>query len=148
MHVRAVWIGAFASALCGCTATRQVSTVAYASPVAVLSATESIPGTELGPVVVSGADGDGDTEMLLPLFMQRVAELGGNTAVIETVRTRFETVGYHHPNPGICGSRNTVHVCAPTKAYTRVRIVVMRGRAFSVPVASRGDPRGPAASAR
>ncbi|RYG63296.1 hypothetical protein EON77_21110, partial [bacterium] len=49
-------------------------------------------GTELGIVEVKGFGHESSVDELLPIFVRRVADLGGNAAVIEGVRARFNLV--------------------------------------------------------
>jgi hypothetical protein len=96
---------------------------------------------ELGVVEVHAAQDEANVEELLPLFLQKVAALGGNAAVIDDVQARFEI--FYRPYSDTymywCGYRTP---CATTRTYPlheEVMIVTMHGRAFS-----RGAPRGSA----
>jgi hypothetical protein len=105
----------------------------YAGPVAIYAATQPAHGTELGVVEVHGINDEGAVETLVPLFVRRVAQLGGDAAVIDSVRARFELVThpytetYSYP----CGWGA---VCVGTRTMAindEVMVVTVRGRAFS-----------------
>ena len=107
----------------------------YAGPVAVFAATLPARGTELGVVEVHGADIDATVETLVPLFVRRVAQLGGNAAVIDAVRARFEIVARPYTDTFTypCGWGA---VCIGTRTYAaadELMIVTVQGRAFSIP---------------
>ncbi len=100
-------------------------------PTALYTAASPPTGVDLGVVEVHGSQSEGSIEELVPLFVQKVAELGGDAAVIDDVRARFDVVSstqaevYSTP----CGYRG---VCTGTRlvpASNEVLTVVMRGRA-------------------
>ena len=75
----------------------------------------------------------GKVEVLLPQFVRKVAQIGGNVAVIDGVRARFELVGRNQVETFYytCGMGAT---CAGTRVYAandEVMIVSMFGRAFT-----------------
>ena len=135
MPARFVWLLALAGASSACMTppSKAPGTSMLAppkdAPVTILRGGEPPEGVALGPVVV---DGEGDADKLLPLFVRRVAELGGNTAVIDSVCTHFKALTYDHVRPGTCGTRNAVSICAPIHFHEKTTLVVMQGRAFSV----------------
>jgi hypothetical protein len=146
MAVRLPWLGlaSLVTVLCGCSTIRSsaVRTGAtemppYAGPVAMFAASQPKNGAELGVVEVYAANSEAVIENLVPLFVKRVAQLGGNAAVIDTVRADFQIVShpfietYTYP----CGF--AVH-CIGTRVYManeEVMFVDVRGRAFSIPSA-------------
>jgi hypothetical protein len=105
----------------------------HAGPVAVFAAGQPQGGAELGVVEVHASQSEGRVEELLPLFVRKVAELGGNAAVIDSVGARFEIVEHAHVETYSypCG----FYLCTGTHMYSandEVMIVSMRGRAFAL----------------
>jgi len=100
------------------------------------------PGTqELGVVEVHGSQQEGEIETLFPVFARRVAQLGGNGAIIDGVVARFDLVtymtseSYSYP----CGH----YTCWGTRTYPvtqEIMTVTMHGRAAHVPKAEGGAP--------
>jgi hypothetical protein len=100
-------------------------------PVAVYAANVPDSATELGRVEVRAEGVDANIELLLPELLDKVASLGGDTAVIDAVDARFDMVqsatteSYLYP----CAFRS----CVGTRmvpATTEVLVLVMRGRAM------------------
>jgi hypothetical protein len=100
-------------------------------PVAVYAANVPASATELGRVEVKAEGVDANIELLLPEFLDKVAGLGGDTAVIDTVDARFDLVqsstteSFLYP----CAFRS----CVGTRIVpytTEVLVLVMRGRAM------------------
>jgi hypothetical protein len=135
---RRLTVGLFALAATGCstvgaTVVRTRRAVpAWTGPVAIYVAATPPPATDLGRVEVHGDNYDGAVEVLVPVFAQHVAALGGNAAVIESIDTRFETrvrvqmETYTYQ----CG----FYTCTGTRAVPmpeEVAIVTMRGHALS-----------------
>ena len=60
--------------------------------VAIYASSAPADGVELGVVDVRAYGEEGTVETLLPMFVQRVADLGGNAAVIDGVHARFDIV--------------------------------------------------------
>jgi hypothetical protein len=93
------------------------------------------PGSQdLGVVEVHAYNNEGTVETLLPVFAQRVAQLGGNAALIQAVSARFEMVqrlqmeSYAYP----CG----YYTCTGTRwlpVYNEVMVVAMTGHAMNSP---------------
>lgn len=114
--------------------TGPVKLPAYAGPVAVYPLSEPpAGGVDLGVVEVHASQQEATVDALLPQFVKRVAEIGGDAAVIEGVRARFailprtqvETFYY------TCGLGAT---CAGTRVYAandEVMTVTMFGHAYS-----------------
>jgi hypothetical protein len=137
MHWR---VGALASVLAtasGCSSVGSsavragaVTLPPYAGPVALYAAGSPARGTELGFVEVHGSNTEGNIESLVPLFVQRVAELGGNAAVVDDVRAYFQIIP--HPYSSAYGYGWHLVFAPPHAINDEVMIVSMRGRAFRV----------------
>ena len=133
-------VACFSLLLSGCSSVRTVAIRTgslrlppHSGAVALYAAGQSVAGTPLGFVQVTGARGEAAIETLLPLFVQKAAQIGGNAAVIDNVAARFEAVEhlqvetYSFP----CGFT----LCTGTRVYTaedEVLIVTLRGRALLV----------------
>jgi hypothetical protein len=100
-------------------------------PVAVYAANVPSSATELGRVEVRAEGVDANIELLVPEFVDKVASLGGDAAVIDVVDARFDLVqsttteSYLYP----CAFRS----CVGTRMVpytTEVLVLVMRGRAM------------------
>lgn len=150
------------SSLLGCSTVRGSaiatgpSRPAYSGPVSIYAANE-VPANaaDLGLVEVSAAQSEATISTLLPVFVQKVAQIGGNIAKVDTVRAHFELVTrthletYYYP----CGQRAQ---CAGQRLYTtndEVVVVTMIGHAYSdtgakrqpdeLPAPTPSDPSGP-----
>ena len=117
--------------------TGPVQLPAYSGPVTIHAA-GGVPedAVDLGVVEVHAAQEEGSVETLLPQFIRRVAVIGGNVAVIDGVRARFEVMGRTHVETFYytCGFGTT---CAGTRVYSandEVMTVSMFGRALSTRV--------------
>lgn len=139
-------------ALClvaGCTSvggsalrTGPVHLAAYSGPVAIYATGQPPPGAvNLGVVEVHAAQQEATVDTLLPQFLARVAQIGGNVAVIEGTRAHFDVAGrtqvetYYYT----CGLGST---CAGTRVYStsdEIMMVSMFGRAMSTQVAPHGS---------
>ena len=102
-------------------------------PVAVYAAGYPIGGVDLGVVEVRAAQGEANVETLLPAFVNKGAQLGGNAAVIEHVDARFDVTTHVHVESYTypCG----YYTCVGTRSYPvtgEVVTLIMRGRAVSV----------------
>jgi len=95
-------------------------------------------GTDLGVVEVHGAQAEANVETLAPVFVARVARIGGNVAVIDHVEARFDLLervhaeSYAYP----CGFHGT---CVGTRWYPvqeEVMVLSMQGHAFAAPPGS------------
>ncbi len=111
----------------------------YSGPVAVYAAGQPERGTELGVVEVHASNAEGTIESLVPLFVRRVAELGGNAAVIDSVSAKFDIVvrPYTETFTYACGWGA---VCVGSQMHAvndELMVVTVRGRAWSVPGAPR-----------
>lgn len=97
-----------------------------------LYATEVPAGArELGVVEAHALGEDGDVETLLPVIVQKAAQLGSNAVVIDDVRAEFRIIDrpqvetFSYP----CGWRT----CVSTRVYPaseEIMIVTMHGRAL------------------
>jgi hypothetical protein len=102
-------------------------------PVAVYAAGYPVGGVDLGVVDARAAGSEANVETLLPVFVRKVAQLGGNAAVIEGVEARFDILTHMHVESFTypCG----YYVCTGTRTYpaaSEVMTLVMHGRAVSV----------------
>lgn len=106
----------------------------YSGPVSIYAA-NVVPAAavDLGVVEVSAAQAESTVDTLLPVFVQKVAQLGGNIAKIDGIRAHFELVTrthletYYYP----CGTRVQ---CAGQRMYTtndEIVVVSMLGHAYS-----------------
>jgi len=107
---------------------------AYSGPVSIYAANQVPPGaTDLGVVEVSAAQAESTVGVLLPVFVQKVAQIGGNIAKIDGIRARFELVTRTHLETYYyaCGARVQ---CAGQRMYTtndEIVVVSMMGHAYS-----------------
>ena len=103
----------------------------HVGAVAIYSAGEAVNGADLGVVEVHAAQSEATIDTLVPLFVQKAAQIGGNAAVIESVHAQFEIVT--HPQietyTYACGYNAT---CIGTRTYAvndEVMVVTVRGHA-------------------
>lgn len=114
--------------------TGAVQREAYSGPVAIYPAGKPPEGAvDLGVVEVHAAQEEGTVDTLLPQFVRRVAQIGGNVAVIDGIRARFEIVGRSHVETFYytCGLGAT---CAGNRVYAaneEVMVVSIFGRALT-----------------
>lgn len=107
---------------------------AYAGPVAIYALGEApASAVELGVVEVHGAQEDATVDQLLPKFLGKVAQIGGDIAVIEGVRARFGLDGRSHVERFYytCGFGAT---CSGTRVYNttdETMVLSMFGRAMA-----------------
>ena len=138
-----------ALAVAGCTSvggsavrTGPVSLPAYAGPVAVYSSGQAPPGAvDLGVVEVHAAQQEATIDTLMPQFVQKVAQIGGNVAVVDGIHARFELIGRSHVET-FYYTCNMGATCAGTRVYAandEVMIVSVFGRAFSTQVVPPGE---------
>jgi hypothetical protein len=122
--------------------TGPVQLAAYAGPVSIYSTGQPPPGAvDLGVVEVHAAQQEGTVETLMPQFVRKVAQIGGNVAVVDGIRARFELIGHTHVETFYytCGLGAT---CAGTRVYAandEVMVVSVFGRAFSTNVVPDGE---------
>lgn len=116
---------------------------AYAGPVAIYAMGQPPPGAvDLGVVEVHAAQQEATVETLLPQFVWKVAQIGGNVAVIEGIRARFDLAGRAHVETFYytCGMGAT---CAGTRVYStndETMVVSMFGRAMTTLLPSSSEP--------
>src|SRR5690349_3489924 len=67
----------------------------YEGPVVLYAASEP-EGTDVGVVEVHAAQGEATIESLVPLFLQKAAQVGGNAAVIDRVQAQFQVITTPH----------------------------------------------------
>ena len=121
---------------------------AHVGAVALYAAGEPIDGTDVGVVEVHAAQGEATIDALVPLFVQKAAQIGGNAAVIDTVSARFQVVSVPHMETYsfTCGRGS---VCTGQRMYAvndEMMVVSIQGRAVSVrapggPSAPKGEVR-------
>ena len=88
-------------------------------------------GVELGEIEVHGTQSEAELNELLPELAHRVTELGGDAAVIDTVRARFDIV--EHPYAETYTYSCGLGVCTGTRLYStndEVITVSLHARAF------------------
>ncbi len=114
----------------------------YAGPVAVYATGQPPPGAvDLGVVEVHAAQQEATVDTLMPQFVRKVAQIGGNIALVDGIRARFQLVGRSHIETFYytCGMGAT---CAGTRVYAandEVMVVSVFGRAFSTQVVPPGE---------
>lgn len=122
--------------------TGPVQLPAYTGPVAIYSTGQAPPGAvDLGVVEVHASQQEATVDTLMPQFVRKAAEIGGNVAVIDGIRARFELVGRTHVETFYytCGLGAT---CAGTRVYAandEVMVVSVFGRAFSTQAVPPGE---------
>lgn len=134
-------LGLAALALGGCSSVRAsalrtgpLQLPHYSGPVAIYSTGVAPDGAvDLGVVEVHAAQQEANVETLLPTFVRKVAEIGGDVAVVEGIRARFELVPRMHVETYYyaCGRGMT---CAGQRVYStndEVMTLSMFGRAMS-----------------
>ena len=123
--------------------TGPVQLPAYAGPVAIYAMGQPPPGAvDLGVVEVHAAQQEATVDTLLPQFVRKVAQIGGNVAVIEGTRARFELAGRTHVETFYytCGLGAT---CAGTRVYStndEIMVVSMFGRAMTTQLPGTSGP--------
>jgi hypothetical protein len=132
------WLGAVTLLAAGCSSvsasavrTGPLHLPPHVGAVALYAAGEPVTGADLGLVEVHAAQSEATIDTLLPLFVQKTAQIGGNAAVVESVRARFEIVT--HPQietyTYACGYNA---ICTGTRTYAvndEVMVVTIRGHA-------------------
>jgi hypothetical protein len=123
--------------------TGAVQLPAYSGPVAIYAMGQPPPGAvDLGVVEVHAAQQEATVETLLPQFVRKVAQIGGNAAVIEGIRARFEMAGRTHVETFYytCGMGAT---CGGTRVYStndEIMVVSMFGRAMTTQLPGASGP--------
>ena len=114
--------------------TGPVQLPAYSGPVAIYASGKAPAGAvDLGVVEVHAAQQEATVDTLLPQFVQKVAQIGGNVAVIEGIRARFDLIGRMHVETFYytCGMGAT---CAGQRVYSandEMMVVSILGRAMT-----------------
>ncbi len=114
---------------------------AYTGPVAIYATGQPPAGAiDLGVVEVHAAQQEATVDTLLPQFLRRVAQIGGNVAVIDGTRARFELAGRSHVETFYytCGVGYT---CAGTRVYStseELMVLSMFGHAMTTQVPGSG----------
>jgi hypothetical protein len=106
---------------------------AHVGAVALYSAGEQVEGTDVGVVEVHAAQGEATIDSLVPLFVQKAAQIGGNAAVIDTVSARFQIANVPHMETYSfsCGRGS---LCVGQRMYSvgdEMMIVSIQGRAVA-----------------
>jgi hypothetical protein len=123
--------------------TGAVQLPSYSGPVAIYALGQPPPGAvDLGVVEVHAAQQEATVETLLPQFLRKVAQIGGNVAVIEGTRARFDMSGRTHVETFYytCGMGAT---CAGQRVYStndEIMIVSMFGRAMTTQLPGTSGP--------
>jgi hypothetical protein len=104
----------------------------HVGPVAVYAGGLQPVGTDLGVVEVHAYQDEATIETLLPVFVAKVAQLGGTAAVIDDMRAVFDLVTRSHVETYsyACGYGA---VCFGSRSFPmtdEVMTVTMRGRAI------------------
>ncbi|WP_394821862.1 hypothetical protein [Pendulispora albinea] len=109
---------------------------ARSGAVGIYTTTAPPGGRDLGFVEVHAVGEEGIIENLLPVFAKRVADLGGNAALVERVDARFQIVNYWQAGFYSYNCWPSRYRCYGTAAYPashEVMVVTMSGRALSAP---------------
>jgi hypothetical protein len=141
MIARVVAVCAFLLACVGCTSvggsavrTGPLRLPPHVGAVALFAANRPAAATEVGVVEVHAEQSEATIETLLPLFVQKVAALGGDGAVVDAVETTFRLGTYWHTETYTyqCAWRAT---CVGTRTYPVTEEIMhlsMRGRAVKL----------------
>jgi hypothetical protein len=138
------------SSLVGCSSlggsairTGPVQLPSYVGPVAIYSAHQTPEGAvDLGVVEVHALQQEATVETLLPQFLRKVADIGGNIAVIDGVRARFELAGRSHVET-FYYTCTMGAACGGTRVYSttdEIMLVSMFGRAMTTQLPAGGAP--------
>jgi len=123
--------------------TGPVQLPAYAGPVAVYPLGQPPAGAvDLGVVEVHAYQQEATVDTLLPQFIAKVAQIGGNVALIEGVRARFDLAGRSHVET-FYYTCNLGTTCAGTRVYStndELMVVSMFGRAMSTQTPGTSGP--------
>jgi len=145
---RAVLCGLALVALTGCSSvggsairTGPLHLPPYRGPVAVFAGGLRPSGQDLGLVEVHASQSEATVDTLFPLFVKRVASLGGDAAVIDGVRASFAIVtrpraeSYSYG----CGYNSVCVGTRVTPMADEVMTVTMYGRAFRMGASARAS---------
>jgi hypothetical protein len=115
----------------------------YSGPVALYAvAKPPANAVDLGVVEVHASQTEASVATLLPQFVKKVADIGGNIAVIEGVRARFDIAGHTQVETFYytCALGMT---CAGQRAYAssdEIMVVSMFGHAMTTQLPDIGGP--------
>ncbi|AKU99932.1 hypothetical protein AKJ09_06596 [Labilithrix luteola] len=143
LAIAALMIGGCSSVGGSAVRTGSVQLPAYAGPVAIYAANKPpANAVDLGIVEVHATQQEATVDTLLPQFVRKVAEIGGNVAVVDGVRARFELVGRTQVETFYytCGLGAT---CAGQRVYAandELMLVSMFGHAFTTRVEAAVPP--------
>jgi hypothetical protein len=106
----------------------------HVGAVSIFAANRPASAVEVGVVEVHAAQSEATIETLLPLFVAKVAALGGDAAVVDTVQAQFTLGTYWHTETYVyqCGWRAS---CVGTRTFPvteEVMTLSMRGRAVKL----------------
>ncbi len=106
----------------------------YSGPVAVFAGGMRPQGRDLGLVEVHASQSEGTLETLFPLFVKKVASIGGDAAVIDGVRASFQIVTRSRAESYSfgCGYNAVCVGTRSTPAADEVMTVTMYGRAVAM----------------
>jgi hypothetical protein len=113
----------------------------YSGPVILSSGGEPVHGADLGIIEVHAAQSEASIDKLVPLFLAKAAQLGGNVAVIESVRATFEIMSQPQVETYAFACGWGV-VCTGSRMYSvndEVMVVGIRGHAVNTHVAQGGQ---------
>ncbi len=107
---------------------------AHVGAVAIFAANRPAVATEVGVVEVHARQSEATIETLLPLFVAKVAALGGDGAVVDVVQASFDMATHWHTETYLyqCGWRAS---CVGTRTFPvteEVMVLSMRGRAVKL----------------
>jgi hypothetical protein len=116
----------------------------YSGPVAIYPMGVPPAGAvDLGVVEVHAYQQEATVDTLLPQFVAKVAQIGGNVALIEGIRARFDLAGQSHVET-FYYTCNLGATCAGTRVYStndELMIVSIFGRAMTTePQGTSGPP--------
>jgi len=125
----------------------------YAGPVAVYASGQRPQGAvDLGVVEAHASLSEGTVDQLLPVFLQKVAQIGGNAAVIDAVRARYYIVPqamldsyyYRCRWNGTCAGNQFVY------ASSEDRVLLISGHAYRLndQVSQKHTPASPKTEAQ
>jgi hypothetical protein len=116
---------------------------AYSGPVAIYPMGVAPPGAvDLGVVEVHAYQQEATVDTLLPQFVAKVAQIGGNVALIEGIRARFDLAGRTHVET-FYYTCNLGATCAGTRVYStndELMILSIFGRAMTTQAPNTSGP--------
>jgi hypothetical protein len=139
----AILAGAFGCSSVGSSAVRTDGSYAqkHHGPVRIYAVVPPDSVRVIGMIEVHAINQEANFEMLMPVFMKRVADIGGTGGVVDHVNTHYElrteyrTESYAVP----CGYRATCYQTRIVPYQYQVRILSIQGRAL-LPIDAPGPP--------